>query len=276
MLTVSQIAQKFNISNRQVHILVENGYLNVSQLYRNKQQGVTYLFAEEEIAKLDIYSLLAELQGNPGPRRRPASPYKQLMGTVRRFDHFMDSIEGHPQRDFLQCCFYLFHLNHYAKTYPKDSTYLYRLKNQVLKKMYQDNPDLLSVAYLTGPDRYRVWLCDDCKEAAQMSGWSYAAYIKNEYFCPKCSLQAVDKEYYSLIEFRVRLGDFKFTFHLPLALAERWIKKLSDLPQWDRKTGNYSDRMYMYGRPVNPVEEKVFPINMIISKLENYLKTGQC
>lgn len=109
-----------------------------------------------------------------------------------------------------------------------------------------------------------------------MSGLSYAAYIKNENFCPKCSLQAVDKEYYSLIEFRVRSGDFKFTFHLPLALAEPWIGKLSDLPQWDRKTGNYSDRMYMYGRPVSPVEEKVFPINMIISKLENYLKTGQC
>jgi DNA-binding response OmpR family regulator len=88
--------------------------------------------------------------------------------------------------------------------------------------------------------------------------------------------RAVDKEYYSLIEFRVRSGDFKFTFHLPLALAEPWIGKLSDLPQWDRKTGNYSDRMYMYGRPVSPVEEKVFPINMIISKLENYLKTGQC
>jgi hypothetical protein len=276
MLTVSQIAEKFNISNRQVHFLVENGYLNVTQLYRNNKQGITYLFAEEEIAKLDIYSLLAELQSNRSIPRSAASPFKQLMGTVRRYDHLMESIQSHPHKDFIQCCFYLFHLNHYAKTYPKDSTYLYRLKTQVLKKMYLDNPGLLAAAYLNGPDRYRVWLCEDCKEAAQMSGLSYAAYIKNEYFCPKCSLQAVDKEYYSLIEFRVRSGDFKFTFHLPLALAEPWIGKLSDLPQWDRKTGNYSDRMYMYGRPVSPVEEKVFPINMIINKLENYLKTGQC
>lgn len=276
MLTVSQIAQKFNISNRQVHSLVEHGYLNVTQLYRNNKQGITYLFAEEEIDQLDIYSLLAELKSNSGRRPRGVSPFKQLMGAVRHYDYFLDSILDHPQKDFLQSCFYLFHLNHYAKRYPEDSSHLYRLKTKVLRKMYQDGPDLLSPRYLSGPDRYRVWLCEDCKESAQLSGQSYAAYIKNEYFCPKCFLQAFDKEYYSLIEFRVRLDDFRFTFHLPLALAERWIAKLSDLPQMDRKTGNYSDKMYMYGRAVTPVEEKAFPINMIIGKLESYLKTGKC
>lgn len=276
MLTVSQIAERFNISNRQVHKLVEHGYLNVTHLHRNNNQGVMYLFSEEEIANLDIYSLLAEIQGSPArTKSRPGSSFKQVMGAVRYYDRFLENITDYPEDTFLRCCFYLFHLNHYAKTY-ENSNHLYRLKNQVLAKMYLENPSLFSAKYLTGPDRYRVWLCEDCKDSAESSGMSYAAYIKNEYFCPKCSLQSVDKEYYSLIEFRVRLAEYKFTFHLPLASAERWMENLADLPQSTRKTGSYIDRMYLYGRPANPVEEKVFPINMIINKLENYLKTGQC
>lgn len=276
MLTVSQIAQRFNISNRQVYKLVEHGYLNVTNLHRNNNQGVTYLFSEEEVANLDIYSLLAEIQGSPArTKSRPSSSFKQVMGAVRYYDRFLENITDYPEDTFLRCCFYLFHLNHYAKTY-ENNNHLYRLKNQVLAKMYLENPALFSAKYLTGPDRYRVWLCEDCKDSAESSGMSYAAYIKNEYFCPKCSLQSVDKEYYSLIEFRVRLAEYKFTFHLPLASAERWMENLADLPQSTRKTGSYIDRMYLYGRPANPVEEKVFPINMIINKLENYLKTGQC
>jgi hypothetical protein len=278
MLTVSQIAQRFNISNRQVQSLVEHGYLSVNHLYRNDNQGVTYLFSEEDVAKLDIYSLLAELQSNGGRRNKPvpSSRFKQLIGAVRHYDHFLENIDDRPESIFLQCCYYLFHLNHYAKTYHENSTYLYRLKNQVLEKMYLENPAWFSSRYLTGPDRCRVWLCEDCKESAQVSGMSYAAYIKNEHCCPKCSLHSVDKEYYSLIEFRVRAAEYKFTFHLPLSSAERWMTNLSDLPQIDRNTGRYTDRMYLYGRPVSPLEEKVFPINMIITKLENYLKTGDC
>ncbi|KUG02716.1 hypothetical protein ASZ90_019910 [hydrocarbon metagenome] len=277
MLTVSQIAERFNISNRQVHNLVERGYLNVTHLYRNNNQGVTYLFSEEEIADLDIYSLLAEVQGAPArPKSRPASSFKQVIGAVRYYDRFLENISNHPEDTFLRCCFYLFHLNHYAKTYHENSNHLYRLKNQVIQKLYQENPSMLSARYLTGPDRYRVWLCEDCKDSAESSGMSYAAYIKNEYFCPKCSLHSVEKEYYSLIEFRVKLAEYKFTFHLPLASAERWMENLADLPQNTRKTGSYIDRMYLYGRPATPIEEQVFPINMIINKLENYLVTGKC
>ncbi len=277
MLTVSQIAERFNISNRQVHNLVEHGYLNVAHLYRNNNHGVTYLFSEEEIAKLDIYSLLAEVQGCPSRGNfGPAFRFKQVIGAVRHYDRFLENVSDYPDDVFLRCCFYLFHLNHYAKTYNENSNHLYRLKNQVLEKMYLENPSLLNIRYLTGPDRYRVWLCEDCKDSAESSGMSYAAYIKNEYFCPKCSLHSVNKEYYSLIEFRVRMAEYKFTFHLPLSSAERWMKNLADLPQSARNTGSYHDRMYLYGRPASPVEEQVFPINMIINKLENYLKTGKC
>ncbi len=277
MLTVSQIAEKFNISNRQVQKLVEHGYLTVTHLYRNNKQGVSYLFSEEEIAKLDIYSLLADVQDTPSRGRSgSASRFKQVIGAVRHYDRFLENVSAYPEAVFLQCCFYLFHLNHYAKSYPENSRHLYRLKKQVLQKMYVENPSLLSARYLVGPDRYRVWLCEDCKDSAESAGMSYAAFIKNGYFCPKCSLHSVDKEYYSLIEFRVRLAEYKFTFHLPLASAESWMGNLADLLQMTRQTGSYNDRMYLYGRPVSTVEEQVFPINMIINKLENYLKTGQC
>jgi hypothetical protein len=270
MLTISEVAKKFSISNRQVYELVEQGYISVFQLQRNNNKGISYLFSEQELEKLDIYSILAEVQGTKKYKTN-ASSFKQMISAVRYYDHFLENIASHPEKDFLEVCFYLFHLNHYAKTYKENSNELYRLKNQVLEKVYTDKPDLFQIIYLAGPDRHRVWLCEDCREAAASARMSYADYIRNEYFCPKCSIQAIDKEYYSLIEFKVRLDEYRFTFHLPLYSASRWLRKLEDYPQYTRKAGRYNDTMYIYGRPVNKVEERIFPLNMIVEKLKQYL-----
>lgn len=270
MLTISEIAKKFKISNRQVYDLVEQGYLSVSQLQRNNNKGISYLFSEQDLEKLDIYSILAEAQGSR--KHKSNTPgFKQIISAVRYYDRFLENIASYPEREFLEACFYLFHLNHYAKSFKESSSRLYQLKNQVLHKMYLNNLNLFQIIYLTGPDRRQVWLCEDCKEAAVSARMSYADYIKSEYFCPKCSLHALDKEYYSLIEFKIRLEEYRFTFHLPLRSAARWLKDLDNYPQYTRKVRRYHDAMHIYGRPVNKIETRVFPLEMIIKKLKQYL-----
>ena len=67
--------------------------------------------------------------------------FKKVIGVINYYDRFMESVANHPDEELLKTAFYLFHLNHYAKKYQEQSKDLYALKNQVIRKMYQTNPD---------------------------------------------------------------------------------------------------------------------------------------
>lgn len=274
MLTISEVAQKFNLSNRQVHDMVSYGFLNVAGIHRHSGRGPTYLFSEHEVNNLDVHLVLQEIEHKkrsyaPGPKS--TSEFRRVIRVLNYYDRFMDSVHDHPQEHFLTICFYLFHLNHYAKRYQDRSDELYRLKNQVLRKLYKLYSEHMQAIYLLGPDRKRIWLCDDCKESASAAGMSYVEYLKKGYYCPKCSVNSVEKEYYSLVEFRIALEDFRFTFHLPRSAAIRWMENLEELPQSTRDTGNYTDCMYLYGRTISRIEERILPLPLIQKKLQQFL-----
>lgn len=274
MLTISQIARLYKISNRQVQDLVDCGYLTVADLQRSANQGITYLFSEEEISQLDIYSLLAEMRDNPGRLRghsRKSGDFKRLLRVMNHYDRFLEEVSTFPEGRVLEICFYLFHLNHYAKTYQEQSKKLYHLKKRVLRKLYGEGNGLLQTRYLLGQDRQQIWLCEDCKDSANAAGLSYVAYLRQGYYCPKCEVQALEKEYYSLFEFQVDAAGYRFTFHLPRSAALRWIPEPHKLPQDLRAATRYDDSMYLYGRRISRIEEKAFPLDMIVEKLNHYL-----
>lgn len=275
MLTVSDIASLYEISCQQVCDLIDYGYLSVAQLDRNSNKGIKYLFSEQDVHALDIHSHLAEindLHRTNTQLNRNSSDFKKVLKTINYYDRFLEQIEYYPEKEALKVAFFLFHLNHYAKSYSNRSDELYSLKQRVLEKLYTKNPELIEVIYLLGPDRKKVWLCEDCKENARTVGLSYSVYIKKELYCPKCDVLSVEKEFYSLLEFRLSVDNFRFTFHLPLYSAKKWISNLDELPQTVRRTTKYDDKMYLYGRSIGRVEEKVFPLAMIISELNTYLE----
>lgn len=273
MLTISQVATRYHINNRQVYDLVEYGYLQVSQVLRNANGGLSYLFAEEDLASVDVYSLLADLQAKQarlgGARGRTG--YSRVIRAMNHYDRFLENIAGSPQENLLKTCFYLFHLNHYAKTYPDRSRQLYSLKNRVIRKMWQENREAVQCRYLLGPDRRRIWLCDDCKDSARSAGMSFVEYLKKGYSCPNCFIQSVEPEYYSLVEFEIVSQHYRFVFHIPRVSARRWMNNLEDLPQLNRETGQDDDQMYLYGRRATRVEEKSFPLGMVVEALTRYL-----
>ena len=193
------------------------------------------------------------------------------MRAFNYYDRFLQEIEEYPEAELLKTCFYLFHLNHYAKTYSEMSPALYRIKAKVLEKAYRDNREKFRVIYLLGADKKKVWLCEDCKDAAHSRGLSYNRFIREEAYCSKCYIQSVEKEYYSLLESILRVGDYRFIFHSPRSLAALWVDNLPELPCELRREGLYDDRMYLYGRRVTAVEERVFPLAMIEGKLLEYL-----
>ncbi|HBK53760.1 MAG TPA: hypothetical protein DDZ44_07485 [Syntrophomonas wolfei] len=67
------------------------------------------------------------------------------------------------------------------------------------------------------------------------------------------------------------MGDYRFIFHSPRSLAAAWVDNLPELPCEVRREGFYEDRMYLYGRRVTAVEERVFPLEIIKGKLMEYL-----
>jgi len=275
VLTISEVAGRFNISNRQVHELMDYGYLTVAQVERKDNRGISFLFSEKEIETLDIPSLLAEIkekrERNEKPRYQGSSDLRKIIKAFNYYDRFLEEIEEYPEVELLKACFYLFHLNHYAKSYSEISKSLYQLKARVLEKVYRENQAKFKVIYLLGADKKKVWLCEDCKEAAHSRGLSYNRFIREEAYCSKCYIQSVEKEYYSLLEFILRVGDYRFIFHSPRSLAAAWVDNLPELPGEVRREGFYDDRMYLYGRRVTAVEERVFPLEMIKGKLMEYL-----
>lgn len=273
VLTSSEVAAKYKISNRQVNDLLAYGYLNVARVLRHHKRGVALLFSESELERLDIPSLLAEIKDKKKDSKKSANPteIRNLLKAFNYYDRFMEDVEHYPEAEILKICFYLFHFNHYAKTYSDLSKNLYNLKSQVLKKMYQENQGVITASYLQGPDRQRVWLCEDCKEASRAAGMSYNHYIRSESYCPKCEVQILEREYYSLVEFCLKVGDYRFVFHTPRSLAAGWMKDMRELPQGTRKADHYQDRMYLYGRAISNIEEKAFPLVMLKDKLMAYL-----
>lgn len=236
---------------------------------------MNYLFSENQVEGLDLHSHLAEISQIKTGNRRPAPKnrvsYKKVFQALRYYDNFLDSITNHPDHKLLTLCFYLYHLNHYAKTYTDKSAALYGVKHQVLRKLCGEYPQKIIITYLLGPDRNKVWLCEDCKDSARSAGLSYAAYVKKEMYCSKCYVTPIEREYYSLVEFSVIIDDYSFSFHAPRASVQKWIDT-AKIPQKIRNTGKYSDRMYVYGRLITQVEEKIFPLPMVLDFLHAYLE----
>jgi|LSQX01.3.fsa_nt_gb DNA-binding transcriptional MerR regulator len=275
MLTISEVAAKFNISNQQVHELVNYGYLSVARVNRSENKSITYLFSEDDVLQLDVPSVLAEIRDAPRQNLKQQAhlqkEFTKAKGVMNYFDNLLDTASAIPEGELLIICYYLLHLNHYAKTYEEHRDYLYKLKNQTLQKMFQLYPDYIKTQYLDGPDRVKVWLCEDCKENARNSGISYNSYVKKDLACLKCTVQLLEPKYYSLIEFFIQMANYRFIFHLPHQIAARWVKNIGEMKQGVRKIGKYDDRMYLYGRAVMPIEEKLFPMPVIIEKINTFL-----
>jgi hypothetical protein len=51
------------------------------------------------------------------------------------------------------------------------------------------------------------------------------------------------------------------------------MKNLDSLPQSIRDMGNYQDHMYLYGRTISRIEERILPLPVILEKLQQFLAT---
>lgn len=267
MLKTSDVAKRLNISNAQVMSLVDHGYLRVAALERH-DQGFTYLFADEELKEVDLGAALAEIEQEKKTRTRR---FGAELKAVQYYDRLIASFDESTSPELLKTAFYLFQLNHYAKKYNNVQKELYTLKHKVMKIMLERFGLYLEVQLLMGGDRLRVWLCDDCKTNAHEQNMTYREYIASGYYCPKCEQQIMERDFYSLIEIKVSWEQHRFSFHVPWSQARKWELNWDNIPQRDRNNEDAPDTMFLYGRRISTLEERIFPLPAIVRELEEFI-----
>lgn len=175
---------------------------------------------------------------------------------------------AHP---FFEIAYYLYHLNHYAKTpkYQKQSSQLYDLKKKVLLKALEKYPDLIKTKFIKRGDK--TIYCEDCIEKAidlrdlLDARGPWIDFVGKP--CPKCK---VIKDYYSLIEFYMESPIVKFTFHLPYPIVPHLKTKNMEI----EKKYTEDEMFDIYGRPITKLEESLFPLKKVVEKLNEFLKNN--
>ncbi len=278
MLKTSEVAKKLRITNSQVQDMVDYGYLPVADTYRCRSGGIGYLFAENQLESIDVAEVLAEIREiktrDKARTKVSAWEWKKRQVVARRHDRFIGMIADLPDFHLLKACYYLFHLNHYAKAYPEKRDELYPLKSQVLERIVNRFSDQVRCMYLIGKDNVRVWLCEDCCSTARSNGYSYREYVEHHGYCSKCKVQVLEREYYSLVEFIIESDNYRFCFHLPLSIAKKWLTGIEGFARADRGLGEQRDEMYFYGRKITRVEERIVPLPVVVRELRDFLEFG--
>jgi len=267
VLKTSDVAKKLNISNAQVMSLVDHGYLKVAALERY-ERGFTYLFAVEELQTLDLVNVLAKKKKD---KRNKTRRFGAELKAMRYYDRLLESFADSPCPELLQAAFYLFQLNHYAKKYTNAQKDLYTVKHHVMKTMLERYGMYLEVMLLLGGDRLRVWLCDDCKINAYEQNMSYREYIANGYYCPKCEQQIMERDFYTLLELKLSWEQHRFCFHIPWSEVRKWDLNWDAIPKRERISEDARDIMFLYGRHISTLEERIFPLPAIINSLEEFI-----
>ncbi|NLJ77071.1 MAG: helix-turn-helix domain-containing protein [Peptococcaceae bacterium] len=178
---------------------------------------------------------------------------------------FLNSLEFYPEKValLLRASFFLYHLNHYAKT---GEEYLYDLKGEVLKRFTDDftAEQGLNIIFIEGAQK--VILCDGCRDRARNMGISYLRYKNNHAGCSRCQRE---ENYYSLFEFRVEYGEHKFCFHTPYKTAKKWFGNIAELPHKMRE--KRGDEAFLFGRPISEGEARAVTLKEVTRELESFL-----
>ena len=273
LLTTAQVCRELGITPTKVQRLTREGYLEISAV-KTLKYGAEYLYKSTQVSLLRqqmpriLSKWATEENMRLGARKAGLNRAVEAVNAVevrKRSSLFLTSLEDLPEETagLLKTSYYLFHLNHYAKSgYP----YLYELKEKILRhlvKQYLDTP-YLQVTLVQG--QQKVELCQDCRVRANKLNVSYGEYAKSYGGCPRCKKQ---NSYYDLFEFNIQYDDHRFSFHTPYSVGRKWFGPEKDLPRQYR--GHRQEHGLTFGRPVTEREAMALPMAEIIDELEKIL-----
>ncbi|MDH7478511.1 MAG: hypothetical protein QHH02_00700 [Syntrophomonadaceae bacterium] len=273
LLTPAQVCRMLRITPDQIGRLIAQGWLEVA-LVDHLRHGPMRLFESSRVQALIpqmpkirrawVTEDNQRLGGSTAARRREEGR-QQAEELRKRKLKFLSSLQDLPQPycRLLQVCFYLYHLNHYAK---RGETYLYDLKEKVLKALVQ-RPDLtgpsLKVYFVPGSERVR--LCERCRNRAARMNKTRPEYIRLYGGCSRCTRES---DYYSLYELLITYDTYRFCFHVPFMVARKWFKGQLLPP---KEGGAEREGFTVYGRPIFEAEARAVELIEVVDELETFL-----
>ncbi|NPV90291.1 MAG: hypothetical protein HPY50_05930 [Firmicutes bacterium] len=270
LLTPAQVGQLLKIAPDQLKWLNRRGWLEAAQVVRYRN-GEMSLFEREKV--LSLIPQMPNLRrawmaeenqryGGSTAARKREEDRRQAEGLKNRKQRFLADLTEIPEpfSHLLKAGFYLYHLNHYAK---RGETYLYDLKEQVLRLLVGERESFgpsLKVLFVPGSERVR--LCSRCQERADRLGKSRPEYIRLYGGCTQCSR---DENYYSLYEFIISYEDYRFCFHVPFMTARKWFKEWTPPAKEGRPE---REGFSVYGRPIFAAETQAVEMIEVVEELE--------
>ncbi len=273
LLNPAQVCIVLGVSPESVKRLTREGYLEVKETVSFKN-GDMQLFPTEQVRalvpKMPRIKQAWERYDNQrlgASRLALARIYRQrsYRDKVMRKNDFLQAVAQLPpeQEQIIKACYYLYHLNHYAKA---GNPYLYDLKEAVLRTLVQNyygSGNLLQVFFIDGESK--VILCPECKAKAKSQRRSYLDYIDKTGGCARCTREY---KYYSLYEFVIRCRDYRFCFHTPYAAARKWFKNGQAPPE---KPVPRREGAYAFGRAIYIAEAQAVQLSEVIDELQKFL-----
>ncbi|MFZ5646355.1 MAG: helix-turn-helix domain-containing protein [Bacillota bacterium] len=273
LLTTAQVCRELGVTPAKIRRLTREGYLEVSGKVAQKY-GEEYLYRSDQVRHLKhqmpkILSKWATEENFRNGRQAGMTRAAESMnaaGVKKRRDEFLSSLYDLPEKtaNLLKASYYLFHLNHYAKS---GHQYLYEIKERILKyfvRNYLDTP-FFQVILVQG--QQRIDLCTECRTRASKLNMTYGEYAKSYGGCPRC---ARHKSYYDLYEFNIQYDSHSFSFHTPYSVGRKWFSRDASFPR--RYRGHRQEQGMAFGRPITEKEARALPMDEVIANLEKILE----
>ncbi len=272
LLSIAEVCKTLGITPSKVHQLTNEGYLEVIDTAQLKN-GKIYLFQPAQVESLidQMPRIIRKWESEENARlgaKKAAHLRVNRRSAAQNIksqkEKFLASIDLASERIYrlLRASYFLFHLNHYAKT---GNEYLYDLKEKVLYAFYQKYrcEDSLNIFLIHGEQH--VKLCSECKRKARKQNVSYSDYARLTGGCNWC---IKDDRHYNLYEFVITYADYRFCFHIPYKAARKWFK--NQVVPTKFSTHRY-EMGTNFGRSIFELEAKAIPLDEVIEELNDFL-----
>jgi len=273
LMNPAQVCQALGITPNGVRRLSREGYLEVKDMVRFKNGDMSLFSIKQVHSLLPVMPRIKQAwethdKSRFGARRVSKAHvhrHKSYNNQINHKEEFFMATNALAEKtaQLIKACYYLFHLNHYAKA---GNQYLYDLKELVLQTFVEQytSDDLVKVSFIEGDNK--VLLCPGCKARAKERGMSYLEYLDAEGACPRCTREY---KYYSLYEFIISYDEYRFCFHTPYSTAKKWFKNIGLRPPQTHKPQR--EGAYTFGRSVYESEAQVVELIEVIEELQNFL-----
>lgn len=288
-LTTNIVAEMLDISSKNVRRLIDEGYLKVSGTYEFKY-GMASLIKRGEVKRLlpqmeEIKAFWkAQVKINRQMGAKKAAKIR-LEGKkeVSFRDKVFELLENVPYKEakLIKICFYISALNYYIERKARKNIIdqeMIDLFNNALRKFteFYEDSEYLKIYFVRSEEEF-ITYCPKCAEMMRelKSELKLSWRELNFYFGKSCNKCKIDKDYYSLVTFFVRIYNYTFIMNAFYREIKTWFH-LNKTTHHKMTSDSYEPDMALVDEVLTNYEDfKSFKIYEIIDFLKEFINSKE-